>query len=308
MDSMRGRLSALETGPPRQAGTEPPEARAPQSATALKKAQTLAGRPPARQGEQGATRKARAEAVDLEEEAEEEEAGHPEEETADAMLKKALAHLLHQQDKAGKSKKKKIAALPESASNTDEEQENSDGGEAEARPLAGAKGTAAAERYRASLSRHPKEFAERMEKNMKKALPGQEGDADLALRYVKEVVPVGGQRTLGFMVTIMAEAHRASAQGKHDRARCLLLLGMMAAEQQCLDENWMAAWRLTGLAQPPWAHWSKMDVASIKRDHPRSRMAEATWLGAIIAELKDEDFLIKRRKPKGKGKGEEGTS
>ena len=79
-------------------------------------------------------------------------------------------------------------------------------------------------------------------------------------------------------------------------------MGIMAAEQQCLDENWSVAWRLTALPPPPWAHWGKVDVAAVKRDHPRNRMADPSWVAALVAELKDEDFMVKRRGGKGAGK------
>lgn len=52
---------------------------------------------------------------------------------------------------------------------------------------------------------------------------------------------------------------------------------------------------MVGAEQPPWKEWSTMDVEGIRREHARARLADAQWLAAIIADLKDEDYLVKRR-------------
>ena len=72
------------------------------------------------------------------------------------------------------------------------------------------------------------------------------------------------------------------------------------AEQSSLDGNWKTSWRLMGLENPPWADWNAMDSNSVKRDFSKSRLADNQWLAAVIADMKDEDFLMKRR---GKGGG-----
>ena len=101
----------------------------------------------------------------------------------------------------------------------------------------------------------------------------------------------------------MTETHPPALARPH-----ACLAGMMAAEQSCLDQHWKTAWRLTGLEAPPWQEWAKLDAGQCRRENHKSKLAEAKWVATIIAELKDEDFLMKRRggpPAKGGGKGEE---
>lgn len=60
----------------------------------------------------------------------------------------------------------------------------------------------------------------------------------------------------------------------------LVARGLMAAEQSALDSKWKTAC-LHGLQQLPWHE----------------------WVAAVIAGLKDEDFLVKRRLGGAAGKG-----
>ena len=50
------------------------------------------------------------------------------------------------------------------------------------------------------------------------------------------------------------------------------------------------------------------DVGALRRQYVYSRLAESTWVAALINELKEEEWLAKKRgnagPGKGKGKGE----
>ena len=54
--------------------------------------------------------------------------------------------------------------------------------------------------------------------------------------------------------------------------------------------------------QPPFAAWSKQDVARMRKDHPTARLSEPSWTARFIEESKDIDYLLKKRKGGGKGK------
>ena len=126
--------------------------------------------------------------------------------------------------------------------------------------MAGAKGAAAGERLRASMRRHPELFRKRLEKNMVEALELPEETPQMALTYVTKKVPVERQRALGHLVFLLAHIHTALAKREHERARLLTLLGLAAAEQSCLDQNWKTAWKLTGLEGPPFQEWSQQPL------------------------------------------------
>ena len=53
----------------------------------------------------------------------------------------------------------------------------------------------------------------------------------------------------------------------------------------------------------PWSHWASQDLASIRKQYIYTRLMDATWIGAIINELKEEERLLKKR-GKGGGKGD----
>ena len=116
-----------------------------------------------------------------------------------------------------------------------------------------------------------------------------------AMKYVSKIVPVGPQRTLGYMLWVLAHIHGCMIRGEEARARLLVLGGLMMAEQSCLDGNWKTAWTMMGIEAPPWQAWSSMDAAAVKREHCRSRLADPAWVATVIADLKDEDFLMQRR-------------
>ena len=79
---------------------------------------------------------------------------------------------------------------------------------------------------------------------------------------------------------------------------------LAAFEQFTIDESWVVASRLCGTEEPPWGHWATQDLGSLRRQYVYNRLSEATWVGALINELKEEEWLLKKRiNPKGEGKG-----
>ena len=66
-------------------------------------------------------------------------------------------------------------------------------------------------------------------------------------------------------------------------------------------------WRLTQLTQPP-AEWRACDFAigQLRQDHPRARLIPPTWVAAVIARLKDEEVLTKRRQTRRRGEAPQG--
>lgn len=85
---------------------------------------------------------------------------------------------------------------------------------------------------------------------------------------------------------------------------------MLAAfEQFTIDESWVVASRICGAEEPPWGHWATQDLNSLRKQYVYNRLSEATWVGALINELKEEEWLIKKRSSmKGGGKGDGKTA
>ena len=300
------RVGALEGG----GGARPPmPGGGPSSADSMQTAKDLAGRPPKTahggRGRNAATFTASAKGRPLTapggEEEEEEEmtpGGCGSGEVADEtqlfrqmsmmFMKKSIEEM-----KGGKRKKKRLPGLDEGSESGEDEG-------AELTKLMGAKGSLLGETLRNSQHKNPAPYSSKIEENMVKALEDQTLDARSAMRYITKVVPMGSQKMLGWPLVMLARIHGAHVDGKPELARFLTLATLMAIEQYCLDENWETAWRMTGVEPPPFADWSRQDVAAMRRAFPKSRLAEKTWVAAMVAEIRDDDFLIKRR---GKGGG-----
>ena len=136
----------------------------------------------------------------------------------------------------------------------------------------------------------------------------EEPGSALALHYINECVPVGKQKTLGYFLFGLAAIHKAFMEDEPDKAKLLVLLMLMAGDQYALDENWTTAWKLTGMRHPPWSTWSAQDLATMRRQHQASALADRSWVAAMIGAIKDEDVLVKRRgKGKGRGAGDKQT-
>ena len=51
---------------------------------------------------------------------------------------------------------------------------------------------------------------------------------------------------------------------------------------------------MTGLEPPCFQEWARMEAAPLRRETHKSRLADARWVAALIAEMRDEDFLMKK--------------
>ena len=245
---------------------------------------------------------------DVEEEAEAEP-------TTDSLLRTALVSLLSQQSK---KKKSKAPGLPLQAMSDSEGEEESD----PLRKLTGARGTMLAEKLRMAMEADPRAYIASIETNAAHLLGEQQATGSTMERYAKEQLPLGSERSLGYMTWAIARCLTLLKAGESDKCHLLLLLLMAAVEQYKLDSNWVAAWRITQLTQPPFAEWKSREFAlpQLRQDHAHSRLIHPTWAAAIIARLKDEETLLKRRSvgedwnrgwpnrpnPRGRGRGRGG--
>ena len=185
-------------------------------------------------------------------------------------------------------------------------------GEGAGESVPGAKGIVQAEQLAAAMRAHPKSFADIMEGRLSLALDeSSEGGASglgippshHAYRYLLGM-PVGQQRSLGYLLTLLTHIHRASQQGQQDRVRHLALAGLAAGEQYLVDGNWRTAWATTALAEPPWDTWAGVSAAEAKKQ-VHSRLLDPRWIAALAARFRDEEALLKRRHvPNPKGKAE----
>jgi hypothetical protein len=234
---------------------------------------------------------------DADQEAEEGVATPREAGSVDDMLR---AFLLKQFEKPTARAKKTNRWLPQHLT---QESDGSDE-EASAGPsLAGTRGSEAAEDLKASRLRLPGAFADAMEARLLVAIDEDSMGDSSVNKFARECIPVGRQKTLGYMIWLLCYIHRALRQKKFDEARLLSLTGLMISEQTCLDNNWKTAWELTDLPDPPFQEWQTQDVPAIASARPKSLLAEQRWVAAITAKATDDKVLYDRRtSAKGGGK------
>ena len=212
--------------------------------------------------------------------------------STDELLKLALVGLLKKERRG----KPRIVGISE---------EGCDGSEGDGlRSVMGARSTMALERLHKAMLKHPGAFADRME-NLAAAVDGGSVSSSVGIDYVRDHLPVGKQRTFGYLMFITGLTHQALKEQQFDKARFLCMASLAMGEQFCLDENWMAAWKIFGLPTPPWSEWSQEDVAALKREHAHSRLVDSRWAGAAVGAFKDEEVL-RRRRGKGSGKRDSG--
>lgn len=206
----------------------------------------------------------------------------------DQLLKVALVKLLKP-----KSKGKTSLGLNMDCASSDEDAEDGD----PLRRLQGAKGTLLQERLRTSMDKQPQLYVQAIEERACRVLGESQPSALTMERYVREEVPVGTDRTLGHTlwgITKMCSLLRA---GQAEKAHLVGLLLIASVEQMKMDSNWGAAWNLTHLATPPWAEWRVRDsnLQSLRQDHSHSRLIHPTWIAAVVAKLRDDEVLLKKR-------------
>ena len=209
------------------------------------------------------------------------------------MLKWAVLEKLSGQNE----KKKKSVGLPGVGSESDDEDDGLG-------HVGGARLTMALGKLHTSVRRHPGPFADRMEKLAGEVL-GEEVTEDVGLDYVLEHMPVGKHKTLGYLMLMMGLIHRAAKKKNLEEVRFLSMASLAMGEQFCLDENWIAAWKIFGQRVPPWTTWAQEDLGQLRKDHVHSRLIDPKWTGAAVGAFKDEETLRKRR---GKGAGKKGDA
>ncbi|CAE7292878.1 unnamed protein product [Symbiodinium microadriaticum] len=221
--------------------------------------------------------------------------------STDDLLKIALVKMLQGSKQTKRSRK--LPGLP-----SWEESESSDGeakeGGAWSSTSKGGRGIEAVEKLNAAMRSHPEAYQERMESRMMRAIEASELTPMVPLQFAK-TCPVGRSRTAGYCLQGFAQTHKLLLENKPKQARLHVLRMMSALEQFLIDENWAVASRITGMEEPPWGHWSTQDLGALRRQYVYTRLSEATWIGALINELKEEEWLVKKRAatPKAKGGG-----
>ena len=205
--------------------------------------------------------------------------------STDQMLRLALVKAL---GKGSKSRKKVGLALGDSS---DEEEDDP------LRKLSGARGTLLQEKLRQGMDATPMAYVNSIESMAAACLGQTQPTQDTMERFVREEMPIGSSRDLGYMVWAIVKALSLMRSKSYDKAQLVLMLTLAAVEQYRLDQNWQSAWRLTHLGLPPFQEWKvrEQSVQQLRLDHAHSRLIHATWAAAITARLKDEGVLMKRR-------------
>lgn len=215
----------------------------------------------------------------------------------DNLVKLSLLKMM-QEMSSGKSnrKSKKLPGLPYWEDSSDEDPNWSSSSK-------GGRGIEAVEKLRVAMKNHPEPYQERMEQKMMKAVEATELDASVPAKYIK-TIPVGKSRTAGYAIAGFAEILKFLLQNKPKQARLHTLKMLAAFEQFTIDESWVVASRISGSEEPPWGTWANQDLSSLRKQYVYNRLSESTWIAALINELKEEEWLLKKRGGKGPGKGD----
>ena len=223
--------------------------------------------------------------------------------STDALLKAALLKALAKPKRSQKTK----TGLPLESSGSEE-----DGPEDPLRKLSGARGTMLLERLKTAMESEPEAYVRAIE-GMAAQILGEEAAGPMTIeKYVKDELPLGSERSLGYAAWGITRALTVLRTGQTAKGQLILLLTLAAMEQYKLDSSWGAAWRLTQLTQPPFAEWKAREsvITQLRADNAHARIVHPTWAAAVIARMRDEEVLTKRRfrndppkDPKGKGRG-----
>eukprot|EP00439_Symbiodinium_sp_Y106_P086432 s508_g33.t1 len=228
----------------------------------------------------------------------------------DQLLKTALVGLLG--NKKAKARGR-ATGLPLNLGAEDSEEDEND----PLRRLSGAKGTMLLERLRQAMEMDPQAYVTAIESLASQTLGESSPGPTTMERYIKEQLPIGSEKTLGYMIWGVGRALTMLRAGETSKAHLILMLLVSATEQYKLDGTWASAWRLTHQTAPPFPEWrtkGDQQLAQLRQDHAHSRLAHATWIAAVAAKLKDEEILTKRRvvggepgrpdrPPRGRGRG-----
>ncbi|CAE7420973.1 unnamed protein product [Symbiodinium necroappetens] len=229
----------------------------------------------------------------------------------DQLLKAALVGML---DKKKPKTKSRTTGLPLTMDHSD-----SEGEEDPLRRLSGAKGTMLLEKLRFAMESESQAYINAIEGLAAQTLGEASASAHTMEKYIKDQLPIGAERTLGYMVWGIGRALTLLRGGETAKAHLVLLLLITATEHFKLDNTWSSAWRITHLTPPPFSDWrtrGEHHLAQLRSDHSHTRLAHATWMAAIAAKLKDEEVLTKKRfqnqgdppnrpdrPPRGRGRG-----
>ena len=221
----------------------------------------------------------------------------------DALQLATLKLLQDMQGKASRKKGKKLPGLPNWEEDGSSEEEDTNWSSSSK----GGRGIEAVERLRLAMQSHPEAYQARMEARMLKAVEADVMNPSVPMLFAKSC-PVGKSRTAGYCLQGFAATYKLLLEGREKQARLQVLKMLAAIEQFLIDESWTVGSRLTGLEEPPWGHWATQDLGALRRQYVYTRLAESTWVAALINELKEEEWLAKKRgnvnTNKGKGKGE----
>ena len=168
------------------------------------------------------------------------------------------------------------------------------------------------ERLKASMEEDPHSYVPAMQLNAAQILGDTTASPSTVERYVREELPMGHEKSLGHTAWAMTRAVTMLASGQSSKARLIVLFALASIEQGKLDNNWTAAWRLTMQTQPPFSEWRAKEavISQLRTDFVHARLIHPTWAAGVIARLRDEEVLTRRRQkpdnrpPKGKGRGQ----
>jgi hypothetical protein len=193
----------------------------------------------------------------------------------------------------GSRRRKNLPGLPAESDEDDDDSKELGG-------LSGARGTAASEGLRRSMARNARQYRLQLEANLLRVTKKDTLRPKHLLKYSASHSPLGNKVEAGYLVTILCMIHHHLAFDEPETARLLSILGVALAGQASLDQGWHNAWRLYDFDEPPFQSWRQLEAGRIQKLRAHDLLLEKSWLAAVVAEAKDDDYLAKRR---GKGKG-----
>ena len=150
--------------------------------------------------------------------------------STDTLLKTALVKLLE-----GQTKKKKTKApglpLAQALSDSDDEEDSAD----PLRKLSGARGTMLAERLRLSMESCPQDYIAAIEALAAQMVGDHVPGPATMEKYVKEQLPMGSERGLGYMAWGLARALTLIRAGEKDK--CHLIFASVGSRSRAVSDR-----------------------------------------------------------------------
>ena len=163
--------------------------------------------------------------------------------------------------------------------------------------VSGVRGCAARQVYKGMTKRKSSMIRESVRLRLAEAMETTEDDLKPAQMrgFMEKNVPLGaGPRLLTYVAYLVARMWELMESGQVEELYTLIALAAVFVEQVAIDSGrCQVAWMLTGLQSPCWTATMKNNQRM--NDEPFASLADARWMAANLAYLKDLDWFTQRQ-------------